>query len=241
MDKLKELIGEGWFNQLSPILESDSFKAIKETLREKKTIIAPRPNHIFRAFELCPWEDVRVVILGQDPYHTVVKTTEGKTIPQASGLAFGVPKGTTFIPPSLRNIKAELDLEYQEEISNFDYSLEFWAKQGVLLLNTALTVEYGRPNIHSKLWAPFTEHVVKTLSQNKPGLIWLLWGKHAQDYKKFMSHKTNHILETGHPSPLSAKYWFKNNHFIKTNNIINSMNGPFEEINWYEGMDLAPF
>lgn len=227
-------IGEGWYNHLSPYLESSDFSKLIAVLKKKS--FAPYAGNVFRAFQLTPWEDVKVVILGQDPYHTVVKTMLNKAIPQATGLAFGIPKNTTHIPPSLRNIKLELEGAFEQEISKFDYSLEPWAKQGVLLLNTALTVAYGKPGSHTKMWQAFTKQVISSLSENKPGLIWLLWGGHAKSYKKYINEKSNIVLESAHPSPLSANRggWFGHKHFVKVNSILDGQNGKEYQIRWFQ-------
>ena len=186
-----------WKNLLSPLLEAPEYAALSERAAAARsgTVVYPPQECQFRAFALTPPEAVRVVILGQDPYHE-----EG----QAHGLAFSVPKGIR-IPPSLRNIYKERETDLGIPPSSHG-DLTHWAEQGVLLLNTVLTVEAGRANSHSKLgWQWFTDGVVASLSQLDQPIAFLLWG--AQAWKKealITSAYPRMILKSAHPSPLSA-------------------------------------
>lgn len=217
-----------WLDILYPFLEKQGegiFKKIKESKQSGKRVF-PEPNKCFNAFNLCPWDKVRVVILGQDPY-----TTPGV----ADGLAFSSGL-LIYCPPSLSNIFNEIETDIFGGHARVpeNYSLERWAEQGVLLINTALTVEEGSPGSHLFVWNNFTNYVLKKLSEEKTGLIFLLWGGHAKGYKSFINEKVHHILESGHPSPLSANkgHWYGNKHFSQTNKILISQNGSDAAIKW---------
>lgn len=177
----------------------------------QQTQVYPPKNLIFNALHLTPFEAVRVVILGQDPYHN-----EG----QAHGLAFSVPKGV-LLPPSLRNIYKELEDDLG--ISGFDSGdLTHWAKQGILLLNTSLTVEAHQANSHQHFgWSDFTDHLIKQLSEySKQSLIFVLWGKPAQAKKQLIASR-HVIIEAPHPSPLSAyRGFFGSKPFSKINQLL---------------------
>ena len=182
----------------------------------------PEGRNIFRAFDLCPFNDVKVVILGQDPYHE---------IGQAHGLSFSVQEGIA-MPPSLINIFKELKNDIGKELpANGD--LTHWAEQGVLLLNSTLTVRAHQAASHQKIgWEPFTDAAIKALSTHRNHLVFILWGGFARRKKVFI-HTTKHlVLESVHPSPLSANRggWFGNHHFSQANNYLIS-NG-IEPINW---------
>ena len=172
----------------------------------------PDKKDIFRAFELCPLEKLKVVILGQDPYH------DGS----ATGLAFSNRSDSKSISPSLRNILQEVeDNAYDGFKLEQDLNLERWAKQGVLLLNTALTVEKSNPGSHAKLWDEFTKNVIKKISDEIPAIVYMLWGKHAKGYLEYISRETNFILASPHPSPFSAgRGFFGNKHFSKCNEVL---------------------
>lgn len=199
-------------------------------LRHRKSIgkvIYPKPDKCFRSFNTCRYNDLQVVILGQDPYH-------GKD--QADGLAFssGI-KG--YCPPSLQNILKEVrdDIYPEQDLDlHDDFSLDRWARQGVLLLNTALTVEEGDPGTHSEVWREFTEHMINYINWKCPGVIFVLWGAHAKRFEKFISPNLHPILTANHPSPLSANKggWFGNKHFSKINEIIAKNNGIEFCIKW---------
>ena len=172
----------------------------------------PPGNLIFSAFDNCKFQDLKVVIIGQDPYHG-----EG----QANGLCFSVNDGITH-PPSLINIfkEIETDLNIPYPVSG---NLERWAKQGVLLLNATLTVRAHQAGSHqNKGWEQFTDAVIKIISLHKQDVVFLLWGGFAKKKTKLIDSEKHHILTSGHPSPLSANrgYWFGNKHFSKTNQLL---------------------
>jgi len=192
---------------------------IKEEYSSKK--IFPKGSDIFRAFELCPFDNVKVVIIGQDPYH------EEK---QANGLAFSVSR-SVLNPPSLQNIFKELKNDLDIDIPKTG-ELEGWAKQGVLLLNAILTVEAHKAGSHQNMgWEEFTDDVVKKLSKKKENLVFILWGKYAQEKGKSIDSKKHLIIESTHPSPFSAyRGFFGSKPFSKTNEYLKNHN--IEEINW---------
>ena len=178
----------------------------------EQTKIYPPINLLFNAFDQTNFEDTRIIILGQDPYH-------GPN--QAHGLAFSVPFKTK-VPPSLKQIFKELKIDVGKEIpTNGD--LTSWSKQGVLLLNTALTVRQSKPNSHSKIWDKFTKLILTEISNNLHNTIFMLWGNHAKKYK-YLINDTHHILEATHPSPLSSNRggWFGTKHFSKANALLNN-------------------
>lgn len=207
---------------LNSQLEMPYYKKINSFLKNEirnNKIIYPKQEDLFRAFDITPFQEMKVVIFGQDPYHY-----EGA----ADGLAFSTKLND--VPKSLANIFKEIKKEYSG-VSITSNDLTPWAKQGVLLLNACLSVEKGKPNIHSKIgWNIFIQNFIEYLNQNKEFLIFILWGKQARELKKFISPKF-YILESSHPSPFSAnKSFFGNNHFKKTNELINEKKLP--EINW---------
>lgn len=230
---LKNNMGESWYNQLSSFIDSDAFKEIATTL--KGATYYPRPGDLFKAFRLTPYEDVRVVILGMDPYPGSIVDSNKQHIPYATGLAFGIPDTSLSVAKSLENIRTEIEQEYDKVLPNFDITLESWAKQGVLLINTALTVEPGKPGSHASIWKPFTQEVIKQLGY-KENLIWVLWGNHAKSYKKYIDETRHQVLESGHPSPLSANkgHWFGNMHFKQINDILITDHKDIGYIKWFE-------
>lgn len=174
----------------------------------------PEGSRIFSAFETCTLENLKVVILGQDPYHG-----EG----QANGLAFSVNDGVSF-PPSLNNIFKEIEADVSQPIP-LSPNLKPWAKQGVLLLNAILTVEANKAGSHQrKGWETFTDAVIKKISEEKLGVVFLLWGGFAKKKAILIDAHKHHIFTSGHPSPLSANrgYWFGNKHFSKVNEVLQS-------------------
>jgi uracil-DNA glycosylase len=181
---------------------------------QNNTIFPPK-DLIFEAFRLTSFSNLKVVILGQDPYHGAN---------QAHGLAFSTPKETKN-PPSMRNILKEIKQEFCKDSVCQDGYLKPWAKQGVLLLNTILTVKSGEPNSHKDLnWEQFTNNIIKTISLEKKDIIFLLWGANAIKKQILIDEKKHYILTAPHPSPLSAyRGFFGCNHFIKTNNILENL------------------
>jgi uracil-DNA glycosylase len=215
---------ESWKTLLFDEFKQPYFKQVTEHIKTEKeqgkTIYPPGPL-IFHAFEATPVEQVKVVILGQDPYHGPK---------QAHGLSFSVQKGVP-PPPSLINIFKELHEDTGMPIPNHGY-LEKWALQGVLLLNASLTVRAGEPMSHAKIgWHHFTDAVIRTLSQKREHLVFLLWGKFAQDKIKLIDEHKHCILKSAHPSPLSAHNgFFGNRHFSKTNDYL--MKHGIDPIDW---------
>ena len=216
-------IEPSWYNLLENEFEKEYFnnlrKIVKNEYVNKK--IFPPSNLIFNAFNLTPVEKVKVIIIGQDPYHG-----EG----QAHGLSFSVPKGIK-IPPSLLNIYKELKTDIGKTVPK-NGLLEDWAKQGVLLLNSVLTVEFGKANSHKNVgWEEFTEATINLISKKKENLVFLLWGNYAHKKEVFINPNKHLILKSVHPSPLSAyNGFFGSKHFSKTNNFLRKNN--IKEILW---------
>ncbi len=206
-------IEESWKKALGAEFDKPYFAGLVSFLHEEKAAgkaIYPPGNRIFKAFELTPVDRVKAVILGQDPYHG---------FGQAMGLSFSVPDGVR-MPPSLRNIFKEVEAELGIRMSGSP-NLEKWARQGVLLLNSILTVEDGKPASHSKIgWQEFTDAVIRYLSDNMEGIVFLLWGGYARGKKSLIDPSRHHILEAAHPSPLAGGAFFGCGHFSKTNEIL---------------------
>ena len=206
-------IEQSWHQALSSEFEKPYFKALSDFLHREKAagkVIYPPGSMIFKAFELTPVDSVKVVILGQDPYHGPG---------QAMGLAFSVPSNVP-APPSLKNIFREISDDLGIRMS-VNPNLEPWSRQGVLLLNTSLTVQSGMANSHSRIgWGEFTDAVIKYISDNCEGVVFLLWGRFAQSKKSLIDQSKHHVLEAAHPSPLAGGAFFGCRHFSKTNKIL---------------------
>jgi uracil-DNA glycosylase len=182
---------------------------LNEEYPQKK--IFPSFEHIFNAYNACSFQDTRVVILGQDPYHQ---------INQANGLCFSVPEGVAF-PPSLKNINKELQADLGVSLASGD--LMHWAGQGVLLINSILTVEDSLPGSHANIgWLSFTKLILNELNLRKSGLVFMLWGNYAQKLGKDLDLSKHHIIKTSHPSPLSANRggWFGKRPFSQANSYL---------------------
>ena len=216
-------IEESWYSLLENEFNKNYFNEIRSFIRQeyKNKTIFPPAKLIFNAFNLTPINKIKVVIIGQDPYHG-----EG----QAHGLSFSVPKDIR-IPPSLLNIYKELKEDINKEIPKHGF-LESWANQGVLLLNSVLTVESGKPNSHKNIgWEKFTESVIEKISIKKDKLVFLLWGSYAHKKEHFIDPNKHLILKSVHPSPLSAyNGFFGCKHFSKTNKYLTQNN--IGAINW---------
>jgi uracil-DNA glycosylase len=213
-----------WKAELENDLISDYFSELEQFLKEenKGSKIFPPRELILNAFNQTSFKDVKVVIIGQDPYH-------GEN--QAHGLSFSVLDNNKH-PPSLINIFKEIktDLGFSYPKSG---NLTSWAEQGVLLLNASLTVRQAEANSHQKIgWQKFTDSVIQQLSEKREDIVFLLWGGFAKKKGAKIDSSKHHILSSGHPSPLSANrgYWFGNRHFSKTNEILSSLGKT--EINW---------
>ena len=213
----------GWSDYLNPEKDKHYFKALDSYLKSKKNLnIYPPKDSWFKALEYSSFDKTKVIILGQDPYHQ-----EG----QAEGLSFSTPKGVV-IPPSLRNIFKELQSDDVSFSKPEHGNLVSWANQGVLLLNSVLTVEKNSPASHASLgWENFTDQVIKILSSSKTNLVFILWGAYANKKSELIDSSKHLILSAPHPSPFSAyKGFFGSRHFSKTNNYLELTNQ--EAIDW---------
>ena len=210
-------IEESWKHKLSDEFEKPYFKTLIEFVKQEyaQYTCYPKGGDIFSAFDHCPFDEVKVVIIGQDPYH-------GPN--QANGLCFSVKDGIPH-PPSLVNIFKEIESDLGKPYPASG-NLGSWAEQGVLLLNAVLTVRAHQAGSHrSKGWEIFTDAVIRKLSDEREGLIFLLWGGFAKKKAALIDGSKHHVLTSGHPSPLSANkgYWFENKHFSKTNELLASL------------------
>ena len=216
-------IESSWKEKLQDEFEKKYFIELTAFIREeyKTKVIYPPGKDIFNAFDSCPFDKVRVVIIGQDPYHGPG---------QANGLCFSVNDGIPQ-PPSLKNIFKEIESDLGATPPKSG-NLERWAKQGVLLLNATLTVQANTPGSHQKKgWEQFTDAVIQKLSDEKEHLVFILWGAYAQKKGAIINAKKHHVLQSAHPSPFSAHSgFFGNKHFSKTNNYLKSQG--FKEIVW---------
>jgi uracil-DNA glycosylase len=213
-----------WYRLLQSEFEKPYFEKLWNEVETAydNTICFPPKRFIFEAFNQCDWHNVKVVIIGQDPYHG---------LGEAHGLSFSIPDGTK-IPPSLRNIFKELNNDVGIELPIFG-SLERWAKQGVLLLNTGLTVEKDKANSHKHLdWNIFTDAVIELINREKEGVVFMLWGNFAQKKGAKIDDEKHLVLTSGHPSPMSANQgkWFGNKHFSTANKYLRK--GKKKAIKW---------
>ena len=206
-------IERSWKEALQGEFDKPYFATLAEELhREKQAgeVIYPPGKDIFKAFELCPLDKVKVVILGQDPYHGYG---------QAMGLSFSVPQGVQ-APPSLKNIFKEIESDLGITMSGSP-DLRPWAEQGVLLLNSVLTVRAAQPASHSRIgWQTFTDAVIKLISDRCDGVVFLLWGNYARSKAALIDTARHHVLEAAHPSPLAKGAFFGCRHFSRTNGIL---------------------
>lgn len=218
-----KFFNNGWDDVLADEFEKDYFKELLVKVDEEysKYKVYPPRNKIFSALTACDLKDIKVVILGQDPYHE-----EG----QAHGMCFSVLPGVD-VPPSLKNIYKEIKSELDIDPPNHGCLIS-WAKQGVLLLNTTLTVREHMANSHSKYgWQKFTDRVIKEVNKQNSPVVFLLWGRNAIAKKEFIDESKHLVLTSAHPSPLSAyNGFFGNGHFLKTNEFLREHQK--KEINW---------
>lgn len=216
-------IPNSWKTILSDEFDKEYFNKLTEFVNDEYSSqeIFPSRELIFNAFDKCSFEDIKVVILGQDPYHTPGA---------AHGLCFSVPDGEK-IPPSLRNIYKELLTDVDKEIPKTG-NLEHWAEQGVLMLNATLTVHSHEAGSHQKKgWETFTDSVIKKISDSKKDVVFILWGAYAQKKGALIDESKHHILKSVHPSPLSAsRGFFGQKHFSQTNEFLISKG--LSEISW---------
>jgi len=220
-------IEPSWKEAMQEEFGKDYFKELTDFVKEeyKKGAVYPPPKFIFRAFELTPFDKVKVVILGQDPYHGPG---------QANGLSFAVNSGVA-LPPSLQNIFKEIAREYgtsYEDIATKGGDLERWATQGVLLLNATLTVRKSTAGSHqSRGWEEFTDAVVRALSDKKEHLVFMLWGNYARAKGAHVDRTKHCVLESAHPSPFAAHHgFFGNDHFKKADEYL--MEHHIEPVKW---------
>lgn len=218
-----KFFNNSWDDALADEFEKDYFKQLLNKVDEEYAnyTVYPARGKIFSALTNCDLKDVKVVILGQDPYHEPG---------QAHGMSFSVMPGVD-IPPSLKNIYKEIENEYGYKAPNHGYLMS-WAKQGILLLNATLTVREHQANSHAKFgWQKFTDRVIQEVAKQDSPVVFLLWGRNAIDKKKYIDESKHLVLTSVHPSPLSAYAgFFGNGHFKKTNEFLKA-NGK-KEINW---------
>ncbi len=207
-------IDPSWKEHLKDEFEQPYFAELAAFVKKEyqNETVYPPPKFIFHAFELCPFDKVKVVILGQDPYHGPK---------QANGLAFAV-NSEERVPPSLQNMYKEIEKEFGEPMKHKDGDLSRWAEQGVLLLNATLTVRAHMANSHQgKGWEKFTDAVIRVLSEERNHLVFILWGNYAKKKGSHIDFEKHLILESAHPSPLSAHNgFFGNGHFKKANDYL---------------------
>ncbi len=218
-----KLVGNNWDNILDEEYHKDYFKKIVAFINKeyKEKIIFPPKSKILRALALTDYDNVKVVILGQDPYHGVN---------EANGLAFAVSNGVR-LPPSLQNIYKELESDLGIKTAKVG-NLECWAKEGVLLLNAVLTVEKDKAASHKNIgWEQFTDAIIKKINEKKEPVVFILWGNFARSKKIYITNPNHYIIESTHPSPFSANHgFFGSKPFSKANNYLKSKN--IKEINW---------
>lgn len=217
-------LGPSWLARLGAEFDKDYMRALRHFLTQQKSqrkVIYPKGSEIFNAFNSTPFEQVKVVVLGQDPYHGPG---------QAHGLCFSVNPGIQ-IPPSLVNIYKEIESDLGIKPANNGY-LQHWAEQGVLLLNSVLTVERGRAASHQgKGWEEFTDQAIARLNEHREGLVFMLWGSYAQRKGQFIDQQKHLVLKAPHPSPLSAhRGFFGCRHFSRANDYLQSQG--LELIDW---------
>ena len=217
------MIGNDWDQILSNEFKKEYFINLINKIRDeyKKKTVFPRKDQVFNAFRYTPYKDLKVVILGQDPYHGVG---------EAEGLSFSVPLDIKK-PPSLVNIFKELNDDLGVPVPNHG-SLHSWAKQGVLLLNATLTVIKDLAGSHQGLgWETFTDNVIKIINEKETPVVFILWGRYARSKKKLITNPSHYVIESAHPSPLSAYNGFFGSHpFSKTNNFLIKNN--IKPIDW---------
>ena len=217
---LELITPNGWQKVFFSEFEKDYFQHLKNSVEDAYALypnaIFPASNQIFRAFECCPLEQVKVVIIGQDPYPTAG---------HAHGLCFSVEPDVTPLPKSLQNIFKELESDLGISIPK-NGDLTRWAQQGVLLLNTILTVAEGKPNSHKDFgWQFFTDHVIESINEQCENVVFLLWGNHAISKANLIDSQKHRVFTSVHPSPLSAhRGFFGNQHFSRTNKYLEFFN-----------------
>jgi uracil-DNA glycosylase len=220
MDKFFGMLHEvGWYEPLKDMWHSEELTKIAKylTLSRKSCNIFPNQYEVFKALRLCPYDSVKVVILGQDPYPSEA----------ANGLAFALRNGSK-MTPSLRNIFKEIEYDLKVDMDGASTDLTGWANQGVLLLNSVLTVEGGKPGSHSRIgWQSITDQIIQNISKRQQKQVFMLWGNHAQEKIPFIPrNKYNNIMIGSHPAAYAAKGFFGQRYFSECNNFLNT------EIDW---------
>ena len=237
LDYMLDDVKSSWKKFILRESKKDYFQDLLNKLNSSDKLIFPFVNNIFETFKYYNLKKLKCVILGQDPYIRGYKINDN-LVPQAMGLSFSVPKGIK-IPPSLKNIYKELE----ETIPSFKKpesgNLKRWVKkEKIMLLNASLTVEEGKSNSHAKLWKPFTDNLIKYISENTKNVVFILWGNFAKSKSKLIDQEKHKIISGIHPSPLSAKYnckgksnsFFGHDYFNKTNQYLE--NNKIKKINW---------
>ncbi len=239
--KFIELVNKNW-EEIFNLIEKDIFEITEELYNDavkKNKNIFPINKNLFSFTNYCVPSEIKVCIIGQDPYHSVYTDKNGISHPQAHGLAFSVSKDSP-IPPSLANIYKNLK-KFNHVVNIPPHGcLDFWASQGVLMLNTSLSVEQSKPNSHQNIWFEFTDQLITILSEKYPGIVFVLWGSNAFDKMKLIKNKDTHrFVISSHPSPLSANNKFKQynsfvdtDHFGLINKYIKEINPDNKEILW---------
>lgn len=233
MDSKDIKIEESWKKALVSEFGQEYFKNLRGFVRDEylaKKTVYPKPSDIFRAFDACPFDQVKVVILGQDPYHGTAIDMNGQTVGQANGLSFAVHSGVP-LPPSLKNIFKEIESDLGVTPAS-DGDLTRWAEQGVLLLNATLTVAAHQPGSHQKKgWEEFTDAAIRALSDQREHIVFLLWGNYARQKGAHIDRNKHLVLEAAHPSPFSVHSgFFGCKHFSKANEYLRAHGLP--EIDW---------
>ena len=220
---MKLILPNDWNLALKELTETIPYKDLEEFIvgEYQSKVCYPPFNQLFKALEYCSLKELKVVLLGQDPYHGAH---------QATGMSFSVPLGVKH-PPSLVNIFRELESD-QDTSYPISGALDSWAEQGVLLLNAALSVVESSPGSHLKEWSFFTDAIIEHISETREGVVFMLWGGFAHKKEKLIDTEKHCVLKSGHPSPLSANkgHWFGNKHFSKANDYLKSMGA--EPIDW---------
>jgi len=227
----KPIVGESWYNNCQNIFDNDYMGKIMSFLVNayKTSTVYPLQKNVFKPFILTPFDKVRVVIIGTEPY-----TTSNGDVPTATGLAFANDEDNINLSPELRNIHRAVELYCYDGLKvNFDITLEEWAEQGVLLLNSSLTVNKYKPGSHSSIWIPFVEEVIKSLNSNTNGLHFVFWGEGANRFKPLVNGLFHYIYEFESPSKVKTlNYDWKCTHFKDINMNIIQQNGIQEVIAW---------
>jgi uracil-DNA glycosylase len=228
-EEVFEIVFDTWVKPLYNLLKTDYFYRLTDFIGKSydKTTVYPNKKYIFKAFKECPYKDLKIVILGKDPY------PDGS----ATGLAFAnsdLKMGDSKLSPSLKVIKDCIENSIYDGLNlDFDQTLTSWSKQGVLLLNTALTVERHIIGSHHKYWQKFTSEVLKIINDNNSGIIFMLWGKEAQMYEDYISLTRHYVLKCNHPSWAARNnISWDCNHFVKANELIEKNNGKEYCIKW---------